>query len=180
MNATREYDIIARILQGEYHAYALLVDAYKGPIFNLAYRMTGNRHDADDLAQEAFITAYENISSFDRGRKFFTWLYTIALNIIRNHLKKIKVSSPPVDPELSAQTIGESFEDAFMEEEKYRCLDLCMHQLPDEMSEAIVLRFYQGLSFEDIAAITDLSLSAVKMRVYRGLQKLHSLMEPGP
>ncbi len=64
------------------------IEAYNGPIFNLAYRMTGSREDADDLTQETFIRAYQNLRRYDRSKKFFTWLYTIGINLIRNHLKK--------------------------------------------------------------------------------------------
>jgi len=88
MSQDKDQEIIERVLGGERDAYGTLVDRYKGPLFNLAYRMTGSRHDADDLTQETFIRAYAALSSFRKGSKFFTWLYTISLNLVRNHLKK--------------------------------------------------------------------------------------------
>ena len=84
----KDIDIIRRVLEGNRDSYALIVDKYKGPIFNLTYRMTGSYDDASDLAQETFIRAYKNLSRFNTEKKFFTWLYTISLNLIRNHLKE--------------------------------------------------------------------------------------------
>ena len=88
MDHDREREIIERVLAGDRQAYALLVDAYKGPVFNLACRMTGSYSDADDLTQETFIRAYQKLEQFNPEKKFFTWLYTISINLIRNHLKR--------------------------------------------------------------------------------------------
>jgi RNA polymerase sigma-70 factor, ECF subfamily len=179
MDRQQEQDVIARVLRGERAAFAVLVDAYAKPIFNLALRMTGNRQDADDLAQETFLRAYRKLKRFDPEKKFFTWIYTIALNIIRNHLKNSsertarsagKDQSPadPVDPA--------NPEELFLDREKALFLEICLHKLPFELKETVVLRYYQDLSFDEIAAITDASVSAVKMRAYRGLERLRALM----
>ncbi len=83
-------EIVAKVLKGDRQAYALLVDEYKSPIYNLAYRMTANVEDADDITQETFIRAYQYLWRYDPRKKFFTWLYTIAFNLIKNHLRKNK------------------------------------------------------------------------------------------
>ncbi|RPJ10029.1 MAG: sigma-70 family RNA polymerase sigma factor [Desulfobacteraceae bacterium] len=88
MIQTEENQIVQRVLQGESGAFADLVDAFKGMIFNLAFRMTGSRQDAEDLSQETFIRAYKSLRQFDQRKRFFTWIYTIGLNLIRNHIKK--------------------------------------------------------------------------------------------
>lgn len=179
MNREEDDRIIERVLKGERDHYAHLIDRYKGPIFNLAYRMTGTREDANDLAQETFVRAYENLKRFDRNRSFSTWLYTIGLNIVRNYLKREKrikkthnalcdgegEKGNPSDPEqvLSAQ-------------QKTRKLEKYLKTLPEEQKEAIMLKYYQGLMFEDVAEIMGISLSAAKMRVYRGLEKLRTMM----
>ena len=76
MEPDQEDEVILSVLDGKREAYALLVDAYRTQIFNLAYRMTGNYEDASDLAQETFIKAYQNLRQFDPGKRFFTWLYS--------------------------------------------------------------------------------------------------------
>jgi RNA polymerase sigma-70 factor (ECF subfamily) len=179
MDRQEEQDVIAQVRRGERAAFAALVDAYAKPIFNLAFRMTGNRQDADDLAQETFLRAYRKLKRFDPEKKFFTWLYTIALNIIRNHLKSspertariAEMAHPPSDPVDPANPEG-----LFLDREKAQLLEICLQKLPSELKEAVVLRYYQDLSFDEIATITDASVSAVKMRAYRGLERLRALM----
>ncbi len=172
---------VIRVLKGEREAYALLVDAYRTQIFNLAYRMTGSYDEAADLAQESFIQAYLNLKKFRQDRRFFPWLHTIALNIIRNHCKKQKrersLSATPAAQEL--YTPEECPEKILLGDERTQKLVAALQSLPLDQREAVILRFYQALSFEEIAATTGFSLSAVKMRVYRGLENLKKAMAGG-
>ena len=182
MDQEQEKQIIKRIRKGNRDAYGLLVEGYKGPIFNLAYRMMHEYQDADDLAQETFVRAYQALKYFDTRKRFFPWLYAIALNLIRNHLKKKREFPLP-------ETIGgpahrawehntDNPEHALIKDQEIEQLDSLLQKLPLDMREAVVLRFYQELSFEDISEILGISLSSAKMRVYRGLEKLRLLM-PG-
>src|SRR5208283_122710 len=82
--------LIAAILEGDVNAYSTLVLRYQGAIFNVMFRMTDSYEDAGDLAQETFIKAYEQLHRFQRGKKFFPWLYTIGLNHARNFLRHNK------------------------------------------------------------------------------------------
>jgi RNA polymerase sigma-70 factor (ECF subfamily) len=180
MTPTEENQIVERVLKGEREAFAALVDAYKGAIFNLAFRMTYSHQDADDLSQETFIRAYRNLRQFDPRKRFFTWIYTIGLNLIRNHLKK---HGREMSRENAARSSSEAgihqgaqTERDMMQAQEIRRLEICLQKLPADLREAVVLRFYQDLSFEEIATISEASLSAVKMRVYRGLYQLKHLM----
>jgi len=187
MDQKTEADIVARVLNGDRQAYALLVQEYKNPVYNLAYRMTGNPEDAEDIAQEAFLSSFRQLSRYDLKRSFFTWLYTISLNIIRNHLKKTgrrQNDSRPLrslhdaavsDTEKAA--LQDSVNSDGSRKELEEQLESCLGRLSPDLRELIVLRFYQGLSFEAIADITGFSQSAVKMRVYRGLEKLREIMQ---
>jgi len=174
-------EIVARILEGDVQAYAQLVDAYKSPIYNLAFRMTGSLSDAEDLTQEIFIRAYQKLYQFNLGKKYFTWLYTIGINLIRNHLKKkskdaLTHTMDHFSTE-SQRTGKESREGDFLSEDSIKRLDQNMQKLPVDMREAIILKYYQDMTFEEVAAVTSDSVSAVKMRVYRGLEKLKALMD---
>lgn len=177
----KDIDIIRRVLEGNRNSYALIVDKYKGPIFNLTYRMTGSYDDASDLAQETFIRAYKNLSRYNTEKKFFTWLYTISLNLIRNHLKGNKKETfydSPENTDLSRawQADTDDSEHALIKRQTIYQLNMCLRRLPGDHKEALVLRFYQDLSFEDVSEVLGISLSAAKMRVYRGLEKLQALM----
>ena len=187
MDQKKEAEIVARVLGGERQAYSLLVDEYKSAIYNLAYRMTGNLQDADDLTQDTFIRAYQYLSQYDPQRKFFTWLYTIGINITRNHLKRIgnqktmdsglRENAADVVHEDGPTTFHENHEGDVLIREREERLEVCLGFLSTDIRELIVLRFYQGLPFEEIAEITGFSQSAVKMRIYRGLEKLKNIFE---
>ena len=164
---------VEAVLRGERAAYAVLVDRYKDRVFNLAYRMTGRFSDADDLTQEAFIRAYVNLGRFDTEKSFFTWLYTISLNTVRNHLKKRNRDFIDNAVELAEHVAAGADPEGDMNERQLQeLLQECLLRLPLDTREAVILRFYQDLSFEETAAVLGISLSAAKMRVYRGLEKL--------
>ena len=179
MKQIDEGEIIGRVLAGDREAFALLVDAYKGPVFRLAFRMTGSSRDADDLSQEIFLRAFQHLGRFRQGERFFPWLYTVALNVIRNHLRKGKA----VPEGESARGVPEVEDprddpaDAVVSRERSRRIRGYLMRLPTAVREILVLRFYEGMSFEDVAALTGDSLGSVKMKAYRGLEKIRGMME---
>lgn len=186
MDQKTEAEIVVRVLKGERQAYALLVEEYKNQIYNLAYRMTLNSADAEDLAQESFLRSFKELSRYDTNLRFYTWLYTISLNLIRNHLKKSGRKTNFRNMEKSSDFSAFNTKKAVSSEdddlnesrnERENQLEICLQKLSPELHEMLVLRFYQGLSFEEIAEITGFSQSAVKMRVYRGLEKLKEFMQ---
>ena len=179
MKQIDEGEIIGRVLGGDREAFAVLVDAYKGPVFGLAFRMTGSAQDADDLTQESFLRAFQSLGRFRAGERFFPWLYTVSLNVIRNHLRKVKAlpeeAAGKGNPE-AADPRGDAA-DAAIGREQGRRLQGYLLRLPVPVREVVVLRFYEGLGFEDIASVTGDSLSGAKMKVYRGLEKIRAMME---
>jgi RNA polymerase sigma factor (sigma-70 family) len=84
----RIHKLVQEILLGRRGLFAELVEEFERPVFSLALRMTGSPSDAEDLSQEIFVRAWLNLDKYEPQKKFFTWLYTLALNVIRNHLKK--------------------------------------------------------------------------------------------
>jgi RNA polymerase sigma-70 factor, ECF subfamily len=178
MDQKTEAEIIVRILNGDRQAYALLVDDYKVLIYNLAFRMTGSYQDADDLTQEAFIKAYDNLWRFDRKRKFFSWLYTISLNCIRNHLKKNKANLiiDPTKKNPYNQEEEQSPESQIMATQESNRIDSALLTLDQEIRGLLIMKYQLNLSFAEIAEIADKSISAVKMRIYRGLEQLKKLL----
>jgi RNA polymerase sigma-70 factor (ECF subfamily) len=174
MDQELEAEIVARVLKGDRQEYALLVEKYKSPIYNLAYRMTGNLGDAEDLTQETFIRAYQYLWRYDTRKKLFSWLYTIAFNLIKNHYKKNKKSN--ISEELSAHSLADNSPSPEAKFIKTQEISLGLLRLEYELRALLIMKYQQGLSFEEISEITGKSLSAVKMRIYRGLEKLKELM----
>ncbi|MEA3437446.1 MAG: sigma-70 family RNA polymerase sigma factor [Thermodesulfobacteriota bacterium] len=179
MNKKQENETIQSVLNGDREKFALLVDKYKGPVYNLVYRLTGSRHDAEDLAQETFLTAYKSLNSFKTKKKFFPWLYTIAINQTRNHLKKkrpLLVENVEDIKSDNRQSDKYNPEINLIKHEQAQALASSIKRLPIALREAVILRYYFYLPFEEIARILIISLSGAKMRVYRGLEKLEILM----
>ncbi len=180
MDQKTDAEVVAEVLRGDRQAYAKIIDAYKAPVFNLAFRMTGTYSDADDLTQEIFIRAYQKLHQFDPEKKFFTWLYTIGINLIRNHLrKKARNDFPRAFDCISSEPPiqgNDGREGDLHSEDRMKKLEENMRKLPVDMREAIILKYQQDLTFEEISDITGDSVSAVKMRVYRGLERLKQLI----
>lgn len=175
MGAINESEIVSRVLRGDKEAYIILIDAYKKQVFNLALRLTGNFQEAEDIAQDTFVKAFIKLKHFNTDKSFFTWMYSLSLNIIRNHLKKRKRASfTEIDENSAAE--GVSQERSLINFQDMNRLQRSLNRLPQDVREIIVLKYYQGLSFESVAEIYGISLSAAKMRVYRGLEKLKVLM----
>ena len=160
-----------RVLAGDTACYAELVQSHSRPLFNLAFRLTGDRHDAEELVQESFIRAYENLDRYNVKKPFFPWLYTIALNRIRDRLKTRKpVQGHDGDPASPAP--GPS--DQVGKQERDALLQQAVRELPEKLREPLALRFFQELSFGEIAEILEISVNSAKKRVYRGLEQLRS------
>ena len=174
MNKKQETETIQSVLNGDREKFALFVDKYQGPVYNLVYRLTGSVHDAEDLAQETFIKAYGSLNRFNTNKQFFPWLYTIAINLTRNHLKKKKPLL--VEGFDHLQTDTNNPEQAVSKLQEAEALAHHIQRLPVSLHEAIILRYYHYLRFEEISQILCISLSAAKMRVYRGLEKLEILL----
>jgi RNA polymerase sigma-70 factor (ECF subfamily) len=179
MDHRSDQEAISAVLDGDPNAYAVLVERYQKPIFNLMYRMTCSCEDAADLAQETFIKAYEQLYRFREGERFFPWLYTIAINHSKNFLRRNKAAlNVPIDD----CEPGSGLDYPSQQEEKmclrldFQRLHKALDQLPFDHREALVLRYHEEIPVEEIAATLNLSESGVRMRVSRGLKKLREIL----
>ena len=179
---TDEARIIAAVLEGEVNAFEPLVAKYEKPIFNLMYRTTGSVDEAVELTQEAFLKAYDRLEQFQRGRNFFSWLYALAINIGRDHLRYKKRLPPSIhdNPGHIAEDTQHvpAPDDPRMSEEVQSLME-ALDQLPIDYREAVVLRYREERSMQEIAEMLDLSVSGAKMRVHRGLEKLRNILGDG-
>lgn len=173
-------EAIDAVSHGDTDAYSILVLRYQEAVFNLMLRMTRSYEDATDLAQETFIRAYDQLYRFQKGKKFFPWLYTIGLNLCRNFLRHKKgmncVSLEDCEIGSGLDYPGQQ-EDEICAKLDYEQLHAALDRLPSDYREALILRFHEELSMEDVAEALSVKLSAAKMRVHRGLAKLRDILE---
>lgn len=172
---------INQVLKGNQNAFGEIVDLYKNQVFQICLRLLGNRHEAEDLAQEAFVRAFVNIQSFNLKMKFSTWLYRIATNLCIDRLRKKKP-----DYHLDAEVAGTEGLDLYsqiaagimMPEEELESLELqesiqaVISKLPEKYRSVIVLKYIEELSLKEISEILDLPVGTVKTRIHRGREAL--------
>ncbi len=172
---------INQVLKGDHNAFGEIVEIYKDKVFQICFRMLGNRQEAEDLAQEAFVRAYVNIRSFNITMKFSTWLYRIATNLCIDRLRKKKP-----DYYLDAEVAGteglnmysQIASDMAKPEEEVESLELQetiqveIMKLPDKYRSVIVLKYIEELSLKEISEILDLPVGTVKTRIHRGREAL--------
>ncbi|MBI3150698.1 MAG: sigma-70 family RNA polymerase sigma factor [Chloroflexi bacterium] len=176
MNAPTDRDLILRARRGDSEAYGELVTRYQTGVFNVCYRILHNRGDAEDLAQETFIRAYDRLHTFDLEREFSPWIRRVAANLCLNHLDSHKPSAM-LDEERDedkTQSPGEQVE----VKERSEQIRAALASLPSHYRIVVELRHYQDLSYDEIAAELQLPLSDVKSHLFRArkllAEKLHA------
>ncbi|MFZ3579142.1 RNA polymerase sigma factor SigW [Virgibacillus sp. DJP39] len=172
---------IKQVKKGDQAAFEDVVTFYQHKIYQHCYRMIGNTHEAEDIAQEAFIRAYMNIDSYDITRKFSTWLYRIATNLTIDRIRKRKP-----DYYLDAEVKGadglnmysQLESDNILPEEEVENLELRgyihheISELPPKYRSIIILRYLEEFSLQEISDILDIPLGTVKTRIHRGREAL--------
>jgi len=168
-----------RALAGEPDGFRILVERYSHALFRLAFRMTGNESDAEDIVQESFLKAWRNLSHYDGRASFSTWVYRIAANCALDHLRmrRRRVQEPleetaPVaanDPAPDRLAFGGQVS---------RRVEAAMAQLTSQERTAFVLRHHEELSIDEISVALGVSREATKNSVFRAVQKLRRALAP--
>jgi RNA polymerase sigma-70 factor (ECF subfamily) len=160
--------IIERVLKGDTDAFNLLVRQWEKPIYNFIVRMIGDREEAMDLCQEAFMKAYRELNTLKDLDRFSAWLYRIAHNTCFSRLRKDQGKTfVELEPETRA---------TWMPIETRLAVEKALQHLPEDQREVVVLKVFQNLKFEEIAAIQGAPISTVKSRLYMGFEKLRSIL----
>jgi RNA polymerase sigma-70 factor (ECF subfamily) len=172
-------ELVARSKTGDLDSFNQLVKRWERPIFALAYRTLGREEDARDVTQETFLRAFRALAGFKGDAKFSSWLYRIALNLCRDWIRRERRTPVVAAPEgveieqlVAERGPFESVEDLAARAELSREVAKAMQHLPTEQRQAIILKEYHGLTFQEIADLMKCPLSTVKTRVYQGLTTL--------
>ena len=171
-----EDKVIEAVCLGNTQAYHLLVDGYKDMVYTLCVRMVKNSMHAEELAQDAFLKAYQHIGSYRRESKFSTWLYRIAFNTCLSALRKNKIAEVDIDEHhfTSEANLGPK---TLEESDDGNLLKMAMDQLKKEEQVIIQLFFLEELSIKEIAEITSISESNIKVKLHRSKKKLKEIIE---
>ena len=177
---------VARAQAGDQDAFGLLVERHSIRLFQMAYRMTGNEQDAEDVVQEAFLRAYKQLNRFESRAGFGTWLHRIAANCSLDFLRKRKRQDQQLDPvELTAEepmsTVSSNAplpDDQVFHLEVQQKVEAVMEQLTPMERAAFVLRHFEGRSIEEIGGVLGTAPSATKQSIFRAVQKMRRALEP--
>jgi RNA polymerase sigma-70 factor (ECF subfamily) len=186
-NEPDERSLITQTLAGDDDAFAMLVQLHQATVYNIAYRMVGQRDTAQGLAQETFLRAFKALDTFDLNRPFGPWLYRIATNLSINWTKRkrppmVSIETPAMFDEAEPETLDipeSSAEPAarFAQTEMQAELRRAIVLLPVEYRSVIELRHFQELNYDEIAGTLKIPVGTVKTRLFRARRMLRDRLE---
>jgi RNA polymerase sigma-70 factor (ECF subfamily) len=183
MVQANEQDLLNRAKRGEEAALVALVHRYQTAVFNVAYRLLGNRQDAEDAAQEAFIRAFRALDSFETERPFAPWIKRITTNHCLNRLEKARIRPAVTAVDLAAPGEEEASLDKFahhnptpeqsvLVQEQAGDIRAAIISLPPRFRAVIELRHFQQMAYDEIAVAMERPLSSVKSDLFRARKML--------
>lgn len=176
--------VVSRARGGDAEAFRQLVEHHSKPLFRVAYRMTGNEHDADDVVQEAFLRAYRQIDSFEERANFGTWLHRIAINCALDLLRARgrldrHYGGDPETAEMNGAARSEAEQDRLlMSAELRKQVEVAMQRLTGNERTAFVMRHFEGMPVEEIGKTLGIQVNAAKHTIFRAVRKLRESLEP--
>lgn len=180
-------ELVARAQKGDRKAFDLLVLKYQQKVAGLISRYVRDPSETLDVVQEAFLKAYRALPSFRGDSAFYTWLYRIAINTVKNHL--VAQGRRPPGDDVEAETavqmdvgvrlkeIGTP-ESHVLTDEIARTVQQALDELPEDLRTAIILRELEGLSYEEIASAMDCPIGTVRSRIFRAREAIDKRLQP--
>ncbi len=167
-----ERTIVKAVLGGERVEYELLVRRYQKPIYHLMYRVAQDVMTAEDLTQEVFTRAYEKLYTFKMRKRFFPWLYTIAINLCKDYIKRQGIRDNLFQDKSNNETWSLLESDGCAKNMdcvlEVNQIAAIMEKLSSLYSEPLLLYYREGLAVKEIAGVLGISVTAVKARIHRG------------
>tara|TARA_R110002074_G_scaffold14788_1_gene51020 strand:+ start:121076 stop:121663 length:588 start_codon:yes stop_codon:yes gene_type:complete len=180
MTTSTDHQLIENTLQGNTQAFSVLVERYQNFVFTIAVRMLRNREEAEEVAQDSFIKAFEALSTYRGEAKFSSWLYSIVYRKTLDRIRKNNNSRTIELVEEITETETEDIENAlhFIQiQERNKLIKKGIEQLPEQEVAIITFFYFEELSIKEISEITQLSEDNVKIKLYRSRKKLFTLLK---
>ncbi|WP_431212694.1 RNA polymerase sigma factor [Puia sp. P3] len=163
-----------KVKSGDLDKMALLFQRYHRPLYGFLYHMTGQKEASEDMVQNVFYRMLRSRHTFTGQGEFRTWMYHLARNVLKDHLKKDGRYRPM--PDWEDRLAGEELvEEQLERKQELEMLQLKMESLSPESREVLVLSRYQDLKYSEIAGVLDISVAAVKVRIHRAIRQLRML-----
>ncbi|PWD99065.1 RNA polymerase sigma factor [Marinilabilia rubra] len=176
MAAKEDKHIIKQIKNGDVAAYSVLIERYRHMVFTLALQLLKNEADAEEVAQDAFLKAYRALDKFEGRSSFSTWIYKITYFQAISKLRKSKKKEVGYDEDFNGYEKSQFTEDLGTDlleaQDRSRFLKIALGKIKGEEATVLTLFYFEDLKTEEIAEITGMSVSNVKVRLHRGRQNL--------
>ena len=169
--------LIQRCLQGDQHAWDLIVRQYWRKVFNVAYKFVGKHDEAEDLTQDIFLKIFKSLDTFDRRANFQTWLISVSRNLCIDHYRSVRKERETIDRGVDTSDLSPATPEpgpiaALEQRDRVVLLRQAMSALPETLRTAVLLRDIQELSYQEIADKLRLPEGTVKSRINRGRTEL--------
>jgi RNA polymerase sigma factor (sigma-70 family) len=179
MQSEQEAYWIQKVIDGDAAAFAHLVQQYKDLVYTIAFRITKNAEDAEEVAQDSFLKAFRYLKSFRQESKFSTWLFRIVHNTAISKQRKLKIDYASTDDRAVLNIGADELENGFhsfnfMQRRHY--LRLAMEQLSGEEANLVGLFYYNELSMAEIQEVTGMEISNIKVKLHRVRKKMHDIL----
>jgi RNA polymerase sigma-70 factor (ECF subfamily) len=179
MQVLTDAELVQQVRNGNRQAFTELMRRYQERVYWTARRIVGGHDDAEDVSQETFVRAYLNLGEFRSDAAFFTWLYRIAVNLSLNHLRKRQVIQYLRESELLSRFVAADATplSEFEFKETEGRLHAAVQRLPERQKAVFVLRFFDGLSYEEIGGILKTSVGGLKANYFHALRKVREALK---
>jgi RNA polymerase sigma-70 factor (ECF subfamily) len=172
--AETDTELVEQALAGRVEAFNLLVWRWQRQLYNFLLRLIGNRSVAEDICQEAFLRSYLNLKELRERERFASWLFRIAVNLYRSDRRR----PSPLAAAADLNGTGDSTGDAHpMSREMQLTIRTLISRLKPQLREVVLLRFFHGFQFDEMAAILDCPIGTLKSRLYKAVDELRNGLE---
>jgi len=179
MNKTDDIYYIEAVRRGNVQAFSFLVEKYQKLVYTLALKLLKKPEEAEEMAQDTFIKAFQKLDSYEGKSKFSTWLYSITYNACISELRKRRIEFKSLDDRQISDQDEQKMHDYYREtkkEDQEKYLNLALAKLPEDDQVLITLYYYENQSMDEISQITGLTVSNIKVKIHRARKRMYVLL----
>jgi len=179
MNKTEDIYYIEAVRKGNVSAFSFLVERYQSLVYSLALKLLKNTEDAEEMAQDTFIKAFQKLDMYEGKSKFSTWLYSITYNACISELRKRRIQFSSLEDQRFSDQDEMKMHSYFSEtkkEDQEKYLTIALGRLPEDDQVLVTLYYYENQSMDEISMITALTVSNIKVKIHRARKRMYELL----